>query len=545
MTEPEVLGRARDAFERGAWSDALEDLQSADRRWALGPEDLERLARAAYLTGRYAESDDAWSRAHDAFLDDARAEAAAACAFWLAFGLLNRGETAHASGWLARARRLVEDEHHDSVVQGFVLLPAALRSAAMGDHETAFETFERAIEFAERFDDADLAALARQGQGRARLRQRRIDEGVRLLDEAMITLGSGRVSPVVVGTVYCSVIGACRDIFDLQRAQEWTAALTAWCDAQPDLVPFRGRCLVHRAEILQLQGDWPDAMIEAQRACQPHLRGSTPTAVGSAFYQRAELHRLRGESDEAEEAYREASEHGREPQPGLALLWLARGRVDSAVAAIKRAVAEAGHEAARARLLPASVDITLAAGDVASARSAADDLERLSGQIDTPLLHATSAYALGAVLFAEGDPQAALAQLRTAWTGWQDLGVPYEIARTRRLIGLACRDLGDEDTAVLELEAARAGFRRLGAKPDLARMETHLDPSKRRNDIGLTPRQRQVLRLIATGATNKAIAAELSISDRTVDRHVTNIFDKLGVSTRTEATSYAYEHGLL
>lgn len=541
----EQLRRGRRSFDQRAWEEAYTHLLASDRKDPLDPPDLERLATCAYLTGRYDESAECWTRAHHAYADGGESVAAAQSAFWLAFGLINRGEHAHASGWLARAERLLDDGSRDTVVRGFLLLPRALRSAGTGDHEAALAGFERVVEIAERFDDPDLATLALQGQGRALLRLEAVDEGVRLLDEAMIIVGTGNVSPIVVGTVYCSVIDACREIFDVQRAQEWTAALTRWCEAQPELVPFRGRCLVHRAEILQLQGAWPDAMSEAQRACEPYLRGSTPSAVGLAFYQRAELHRLRGEFAAAEQTYRQAGERGREPQPGLAQLWAAKGQVDAAASAIRRAMDEAKHDAARARSLPACVEISLAAGDVAAARAAARDLADLAKRIDVPLLHAMCAYAEGAVLLAEGDAQAALEPLRRAWTRWQELAVPYEVARVKVLVGVACRNLGDEESALLELEAARKGFLELGAAPDLARVDVLLGQATAVDDPGLTPRQLQVLRLVATGATNKAIAAELSISDRTVDRHMTNIFNKLGVSTRAAATAYAYEHQLL
>lgn len=545
MTASDELPRGRAAYDRRAWAVAYGHLLAADRERPLDPDDLVRLATCAYLIGRDDESTAHWTRAHHAYLEREEAVSAAECAFWLAFGLLNRGAHAQASGWLARARRVLDDGSHDGAVRGFLLLPVALRSAAMNDHESAFATFGQAIEIARRFGDPNLATLARQGQGRALLRMEAIGEGMRLLDEAMVTLATGEVSPVVVGTVYCSVIDACREVFDLRRAREWTEALTAWCAAQPELVPFRGRCLVHRAELLQLQGAWPEAMSEVQKACEPFLRRSTPSAVGAAFYQLGELHRLRGAFAAAADAYRQAGEWGREPQPGLALLWAAEGRLAAAAIAIRRSVDEAKHDGARARSLPARVEIAIAEGDVPAARGAADELSELAARIDTPLLHAICAYAQGAVLLAEGRAQDAFDPLRRAWSGWQELAAPYEVARVRALIGLACRDLGDEESAVLELQAACEGFERLGAVPDLAHVQEHLGGAQAGNDHGLTPRQLQVLRLLATGVTNKAIAAELSISDRTVDRHVTGILERLGVASRAAATAYAYQHRLL
>jgi DNA-binding CsgD family transcriptional regulator len=349
----------------------------------------------------------------------------------------------------------------------------------------------------------------------------------------------------VVGDVYCTVLEGCQELFDLRRAREWTAVLTAWCAAQPDLVPYRGQCLLHRAELLQLRGAWPEAMEEARQAAARFLEPTGHPAAGAAAYQEAELHRLRGEPAEAEEAYRRASRWGREPQPGLALLRLAQGEDAAAQAAIRRALDEAGDRPDRARLLPAFVEIALAGGDVPAARGAAEELAGAAQELGAPLLRATAAAAEGEVLLAEGDARGALAALRAAWTAWQELEAPYEAARARVGIGLACRALGDRDSAAMELDAARWAFQRLGAGPDLARLAVLAGDSPAGAAGGLTAREVEVLRLVATGRTNRAIAAELVLSERTVDRHVSNILTKLGVPSRAAATAWAYEHRLV
>jgi DNA-binding CsgD family transcriptional regulator len=542
MSDARDLGR--DAFTRHAWGDAFAQLSAADGEAPLGPEDIERLATAAYLVGKETESRDTWARAHHAFLEAGNVERAARCAFWLGFILLERGEHAQGSGWLARARRVLDENACDCVERGYLLVPMGIQQGTTRDFDSAYTTFGQAAAIADRFSEQDLITLARHGQGRALVGLGRIPEGIALLDEEMVAVTAGDISPVIAGVIYCSVLSACHEIFDWRRAREWTEALRRWCASQPDLVPFRGQCLVRRAEVLRLQGEWRNAMDEVTRA-REWLSHPPSAGVGPAWYQLAELHRLRGEFAKAEEAYREASQSGRKPQPGLALLRLAQGQTDAAAGAIRRVLDEAKDHRGRSLVLPAYVEIMLAADDVPAARAAADELATLAERIGMPYLYAVSAQATGAVLLAEHEPQAALAALRQAAATWRELDAPYEAARVRVLIGLACRALGDHDGEQLELDAARQAFERLGAGPDAARLEKLTQAKSTKTKGGLTARETMVLRLVAKGKTNKAIAADLGISEKTVARHVSNIFTKLGLSSRAAATAFAYEERLV
>jgi DNA-binding CsgD family transcriptional regulator len=555
MTSVNALERGRQAFERRSWSEAYTQLSAAAVDDAFALDDLEHLALAAELVGRHDESSELLARAHQEALRAADLPRAARDAFWLGFGLMARGEFARGGGWIARAAGLIEEAGLDCVEQGYVLLPSALHSMEEGSPESALAAFERISEVAARFGDADLAALGRLGRGTSQIKMGDYARGIVLLDEAMVAVTAGEISPIVAGIVYCSTIYTCQMMYDLRRAQEWTTALTRWCESQPDLVPFRGQCMLYRSELMQLHGAWGEAVEEAHRA---YVRLSAPPpepALGSAFYQQAEMHRLRGEFDKAEADYREGSQWGRAPEPGLAQLRLAQGDVDEAREVIRRALDEAQDPTIRVRLLEPAVEIALRHGDVPAARAAADELTTSAQATGAPLLEAMARRAEGAVLLAEGDARAALGTLRQSWTTWQRLEAPYEAARARVLIGQACWALGDQATASIEFDAARNVFRDLGASPDLRRVEELARELAASRDGGkgavadggvggLTAREVEVLRLLATGKSNRAIAGDLVISEKTVARHVSNIFNKLDVSSRSAATAYAYEHGL-
>jgi DNA-binding CsgD family transcriptional regulator len=532
-----LLESGRRSFAGRAWAEAHEQLTRADEASPLAAADLELLATSAYMLGRDDEYVAALERAHRARLEAGELLPAARTAFWLGLELALRGEAGGAAGWFGRARRLIDREGRDSVERGYVVLADAFARSA-GDPAAALEDLRESAAIAERHGDADLLALSLMDQGQCLLRLGQIDGGLRLLDEAMVAVTAGELSPIVTGLVYCSVIDGCHEAAELRRAREWTTALTRWCAEQPEMVAFTGRCLVHRAEIMQLDGSWEDALEEARRAAA--RPGMSRTGIAQASYRQGEILRLRGRLAEAEEAYRSASASGREPQPGLALLRLAQGNEDAAAAAMRRAVGEARDPALRAALLPAFVEVLLAAGENEEAEGAAAELERIAASSTGGALSAAAAQARGAVSLAVGDCTAALAALREAERIWRELEAPYESARVRALVGRACRGLGDEDTAALELEAARAAFEELGAVWDLAQLE---EPPTERH--GLSDRELEVLRLVASGRSNREIAAALVISEHTVARHVQNIFRKLGVSSRTAAGAFAYEHGLV
>ena len=534
------LERARELYAQRAWRNAHVALSAADRQAPLAAADLELLATAAYMIGRQEEYFELLGRAHRAHLDAGEGLRAAHCALWIGINLAQKGDSGRAGGWLGRARRLVEREGRECAEQGYLLIPRMFEQETRGDPEAAIATAGEILRIAERFGDADLFALAAQAQGYLLVLHGRAKEGVPLLDEAMVAVANGELSPITSGLVYCGVILACQAAYELGRAQEWTAALSAWCQEQPDMVAFTGRCLVHRTEILGLRGAWAEALVEARRAGQRCMDAENPRAAGEAAYLQGDLHRLQGRFGAAEDAYREASHRGCEAQPGLALLRAAQGSTDAALIAVRRALGETTGPSGRARLLPALVEISLAAQDLATARAACAELEVVAAAYGSPMLDAMAAHARGALELAGGHGDAALPSLRRAAHTWQELDAPYEVARARALIARACRALGDGDTARMELDAARETLARLGAAPDLARLD---EPGQRRH--GLTARELEVLRLVASGASNKVTAAELVLSEKTVERHLSNIFAKLGVSSRAAATAFAYEHGLL
>ncbi|HKY40321.1 MAG TPA: LuxR C-terminal-related transcriptional regulator [Polyangiaceae bacterium] len=542
--EPEALTRGRQQYGWRAWSEAYELLSQAQQQSELSASDLELLASAAYLVGRDAEYLNALEQAQLAHCKAGQLERALRCQFWLALRHLLRGEEAQSSGWLGRAQRLLERVSAASVEQGYLLLMLFEQHVEAGRCDMAFDAAEQAADIGERFDDADLVAMARHQQGRARLQQDHIEEGLALLDETMVMVLGGQLSPIVTGMMYCSVVRACQQVHALERVGEWTAKLWQWCQQQQQLVSFIGVCRVHRAEALERTGAWVDARDEVLNLREdPRCQDSK--VVSAASYLLGDLHRLRGELGDADDAYRQACELGCEPQPGLALLRLAQGQAETAAAGIRRALQVTELPWFRAKLLPPFIEVMLAIADFVEARQACTELETLAKRFNSRALAAEAAQARGSLELAQGNPAEAVPPLLRAKQLWQDMQIPYALAKVRVSMARAQHALGDEEGGALELDAARSAFERLGAALDLRAVASLQKPPRSPALHGLTTRELEVLRLITAGATNKAIAARLFVSERTIDRHVANIFAKLSVSSRAAATACAYERKLI
>jgi DNA-binding CsgD family transcriptional regulator len=538
-----ALERGRAFYERRAWAHAYRALAQADQAEPLRPAELELFAWSAGLSGRVDDFLRLLERLYQIHLEKKEHGRAARAAFWLGLRLSALGEQGRGGGWLARGERLAQAE--DCVEQGYLRAAAATRALAAGDIEAAQAAAASAASIAERFREADLVALARSIEGRVLLRRGTLDRGLALLDETMVAATSGELSPVMTGLVYCSVIASYQAVYALDRAREWTVALADWCDAQPELVSFNGTCRVHRAEIMQIGGAWAEAIEEARQGTERCSQAVDPDGMARALYQEAEIHRLRGELGEAEDGYRRAHQAGREPQPGLALLRLAQGRAAAAGQALRRELGATTDRLRRIALLPSYVEIMLAEGDLEEARTASGELSEIADVYRTDVFQAVAAQAEGAVELAAGNARGALDPLRRAFHVWQQVGAPYFAARLRVLLARACHALGDADGSKLELEMARDAFARLGAAPDVAAIDALAKGRAPLQRHGLTQRELEVLRLVAAGKTNKVVAKELCLSEKTIDRHVSNIFIKLKVSSRAAATAFAYERKLL
>lgn len=535
------LVQARETFERGDWIAAFDAWSDLDPE-VLGPDDLHQLATAALLLGKEADCVAALQKAFHAHVSRDQLAAAARCAFWLSMVFANNEDMALAAGWTARADRLLDDLGEDVVERGYLRFQHMFEHVVAQDWPRAFEYAAGVTEYGRRFADPDLLALGLVAEGRLTIYAGRVPDGLALFDEAMVGVAAGDVSPVIAGNVYCVMIEGCQEIADLGRAAAWTAALTRWCREQPGLVAYTGQCAVHRGQIMRLRGAFAEAVEEFDSAVRRYLDSPAKGPIGLASAEKGDVLRILGDVQGAEASYEAAFDHGYEPQPGLALLWQATGRQDAAVGAARRLLAETGGTVARSRMLPGVVEILLAAGARDEARAAAEELEQIATDFGCAGLQATAAVSSGCVELESGDPSGALPYLRKAFSAWQQLEAPYEAARARLQLGRALAALGDHVSSAAELAAARRVLDRLGARPDVERVDRLTAPPALPD--GLTAREVEVLRLVASGQSNAQIAAALVLSEKTVARHLSNIFAKLAVGSRTAAAAYAFEHGL-
>jgi ATP/maltotriose-dependent transcriptional regulator MalT len=535
------IERARAAVDQRSWSAAFETYRRLDPN-ELEPEDWERYADAAWWTGHLEDSTAARQKAYAGFAEASDDRHAGWMAGRLCIEHLVRNEPAVASGWFARMQRHAK-VLPDCVEIGFAALLEATMLRFGGDPASAMPVAERAAEIGRRFRDPNLVGMAIHMQGLILLDEDRVAEGMALLDEAMTSVVAGEVNDYFTGAIYCNVIGACLEVADVRRAGDWAEAARTWAESIPPESPYPGMCRINRAELASLQGDWSQAEAEALRATV-ELLDLNPPLAGEAFYETGEVRRRRGDLAAAEAAFERAHELGFEPHPGLALLRLAQGKVEAAVAALRVAIAGSPHSRLRrTRLLWAFADAALAAGDLDAAGAAADELVGLARESDVAVLAAAAATVRGSIQLTDDDVVGALTSLRRACALWQDLRLPYEAARARATYARALRAAGDEDDARLELRSALTAFERLGAATDAATVSDLLGGPAALPG-GLTAREAEVLRLVAAGKTNRDIAVELVISEHTVARHLQNMFAKLGVTSRSGATAFAYEHDL-
>jgi DNA-binding CsgD family transcriptional regulator/tetratricopeptide (TPR) repeat protein len=534
------LIQGREAFRRHEWRAARDRLSAPDPA-TLDPADLHALSTAAYLVGDIETCVRAWQRSYQVHEESGDHLAAARDALWLTFALNRSGNEAAGKGWLARAARLLDAEPDDVAERGFLLMHQTFEQIFSGHLEDGFEMAVKVAEAGHRHGEPDLVTVGLVCQGRMLLYFGRVPEGLGLLDEAMAGVAAGEVSPLIAGTTYCAMIDACQEIDDYRRMTDWTRMLTHWCDQQPDLVAFTGQSAVHRAQIMRVQGAWSDALEELELAQTRYEALGLAHAIGDVHYERGEVLRLQGGTDAAAASYDAAAGSGHDPQPGLGLLWLAQGRIDAAVAVVRRLLDEASDPVHRSQVLSAVAEVLVAGGDLDGAADAAAELDQIATSFGSAALSASAAYARGSVVLARSEPTDAVPHLRQAWRTWLDLGARYHAAWARARIGQAFRALGDEDSARAELVVAGRTFDELGAVP--ARVEVERLLGGGRPD-GLTAREIEVLRLVAAGRTNPQIAVELFLSEKTVARHLSNIFGKTNVTSRTAAAAYAFQHQL-
>ncbi len=531
---------ARQAHETQDWATAVALFDAVGVEWLVA-DDLAAYADALWWLGRAEDNLRVQADVYDAYLADSRPAEAGWAAVLLGVFFMGQGDAPQAMGWIGRARRLLEGVS-ECPAHGLLIQVTEVEACLQAGRSTAAVDAARRMQaLGLRVGDPGVVLLGVNCEGRALIKAGQVADGLALLDEAMACLTAGEVSPITAGSIYCAMVEGCQEVSEYHRMTEWTEALDRWCASQPDLVPYTGQCAVHRGQILRAHGSFAQALDELARAVERYRVEGNESAVGLAMYERGEVLRAVGDLDGAQAAYTEAQAYGLEPQPGLSLLWLARGRTSAAAASARRLLGERGSPVHRARLLPAVVQLLVAAGDGAAARDAARDLAGIADQFGCDGLQAQAGYAVGLAELAVDQPAAALGPLRQAWKTWINVGSRYDAARARVRIALAYRGLGDEESALSELAVAERTFADLGAEParrEAARLRSSGLPG------GLTAREVEVLRLVARGRSNPQVATELVLSEKTVARHLSNIFTKTGVTSRTEAAAWAHEHDL-
>ena len=465
--------RSRGILGRHAWQEAFDRLSEADRAGSLSGADLEALAETAFFTAHADFGIDVKERAFKARLAEGDKVRAAYLAFDIGREYEYTGKPSIASGWVRRGEGLLDGEP-ETYAHGYLAFYRSDHARASGDMAAALAFAEEAVEIGKRTANADLQAFARSSLGSIKIAGGSTIEGFNLMEEASLAAVNGELSPIAAGVACCSMISACRDLTDYGRAGEWLEATEKYCERQ-SVGAFPGVCRVHRAELKAMSGAWENAEAELRQATTELAAYNAVPPMADGIYAMADIRRLRGDLEGAEAALREAHGYGRSPQPALALIRLAEGKVKAASSGINAAVADQGADVwARARLRPAQVEIAIAANDLALAREAAEDLARHVATYPLPALEAASHQALGRVLLAEGDASSAAAEFRSSIKSWRIVSNPHEIARTRALLAKALRGLDDDDAAELELRAARDEFERLGARPDLAAAEASI-----------------------------------------------------------------------
>jgi DNA-binding CsgD family transcriptional regulator len=540
----DVLEQARAASAALRWDDAYEHYREAARHAPLAVDDLSGLADAAWWLGRTDESLTLSEEVYRRYLQGAYTPRAAKLAIDIGFLWMLRGEPTVGSGWISRAKRMLADAP-ETAAHGYLAYLDVEEALGAGRYGEAIERSRWMADLAERHDDATLCAVALVLLGGAQVRQGRVTSGLEVIDEAMLGVRAGQVAPSWAGNLYCHVMDLCFELVDIDRARAWTDATERWCDQHSNAAMFTGICRLHRAQLLHLEGRWAAAEQHADEACRD-LADMNVGVVAEGRYRIAEVHRLRGEQVAAEAGYASAHALGRDPQPGLALLRLAQGKGATALAALRSALAGTGRALDRVPLLAAMVKVAVACDDPDSATCAAEELERIAQTFHTQGLVASAREAAGLTCLARGDAARALPLLREAWQRWGELHAPYDAARMRMHLAEALVAVGDDEAAAREVEAAQGVLADLGAVHDLRVLDGVLDGVLGRVGPpgGLSAREVEVLRCVCAGHTNRQVAAALTISEKTVARHLSNIFAKLDVASRTEAAAFAFRHGL-